>query len=215
MKLYQYDHCPFCVRADMVAGFRQVPHEKVYLLNDDEQAHFDLIGAKMVPILQFDDGRAMGESLDIVAALDAIETPAPHLDPWAEASPQLAALDSEGRAVNCLLFPRNVRIGLPEFATEGAIAYFTERKEAMIGISFGQAMEETAQHKAAAEAMLAAMPELAPPADGRLRMGDVLVYPHLRNLTMVRDLAMPGWMRGYLETVTALCGTHLYDDRAI
>ncbi|MBE3639345.1 glutaredoxin 2 [Mangrovicoccus sp. HB182678] len=214
MKLYQYDHCPFCVRADMVAGWRQVPHEKVYLLNDDEQAHFDLIGAKMVPILQYDDGRAIGESLDIVAALDAIETGAPHLDPWDEVAPQSAALSSASRAVSCLLFPRNLRLGLPEFATPGAIAYFTERKEAIIGISFAQAMEETAAHKADVEAMLAGMPELAPPGD-RLRMGDVLVYPVLRNLTMVKDLAFPAWMRAYLDRVTAICGTHLYDDRAI
>ncbi|WP_172329277.1 glutaredoxin 2 [Mangrovicoccus sp. HB161399] len=214
MKLYQYDHCPFCVRADMVASWRKVPHEKVYLLNDDEQAHYDLIGAKMVPILQFDDGKAMGESLDIVAELDGIETGAPTLDPWDEVAPQMQALASANRAVNCLLFPRNVRLGLPEFETRTAIGYFTERKEDIIGISFGQALEETAAHKAEVEAMLAAMPPLDLPGD-RLRMGDVLIYPQLRNLTMVKDLAFPDWVRAYVDHVTALCGTHSYDDRAI
>jgi glutaredoxin len=38
--------CPFCVRADMVANYKQVEHEKVYLPNDDEATCFELIGAK-------------------------------------------------------------------------------------------------------------------------------------------------------------------------
>ncbi|WP_108260414.1 glutaredoxin 2 [Mangrovicoccus ximenensis] len=214
MKLYQYDHCPFCVRADMVASWRNVPHEKVYLLNDDERAHYDLIGAKMVPILQFEDGKAMGESLDIVAELDGVDTGAPQLDPWDEVAPQVEALSSVNRAMNCLLFPRSVKIGLPEFATPSAVDYYTERKSGAIGISFGEALEETAAHKAEVEAALAAMPEMGLPGD-RLRMGDVLVYPVLRNLTMVKDLAFPDWVRSYVDHVTALCGTHSYDDRAI
>ena len=214
MKLYQYDHCPFCVRADMVAGWRQVPHEKVYLLNDDEAAHIALVGAKQVPILQFDDGSAMVESLEIVAELDAVDTGADRLDPWDEVAPQRQALNAVGQAVNCLLFPRSVAIGLPEFATPGAIAYFTERKQAIIGMSFAEAMAGTGRWQAEVEAALAAMPPVDPPGD-RLRMGDVLLYPSLRNLTMVRGLAFPGWMRGYIDRVTALCATQTYDDRAI
>ncbi|ENA36453.1 MULTISPECIES: hypothetical protein [Pseudomonas] len=46
MKLSPYDHCPFCVRADMVANYKQVEREKIYLSNDDEATCFELIGAK-------------------------------------------------------------------------------------------------------------------------------------------------------------------------
>ena len=52
MKLYIYDHCPFCVRARMIFGLRQIPVELIHLANDDEATPIGLIGAKQVPILQ-------------------------------------------------------------------------------------------------------------------------------------------------------------------
>ncbi len=70
MKLYIYDHCPFCVRARMVFGLRGVAVEEVILQNDDEETPIKMIGAKQVPILQKDDGSFMGESLDIVRYID-------------------------------------------------------------------------------------------------------------------------------------------------
>ena len=36
MKLYIYDHCPFCVRARMAAGLFGADVEEVVLANDDE-----------------------------------------------------------------------------------------------------------------------------------------------------------------------------------
>ena len=72
MKLYLYDHCPFCVRARMIFGLRNVPVEEIVLLNDDEATPIGLIGAKQVPILQKPDGSHMGESLDIVRYVDKL-----------------------------------------------------------------------------------------------------------------------------------------------
>ena len=66
MKLYIYDHCPFCSRARMIFGLRQMAVEEIVLLNNDEATPIALIGAKQVPILQKADGSHMGESLDIV-----------------------------------------------------------------------------------------------------------------------------------------------------
>ena len=36
MKLYVYDHCPFCVRGRMIFGLKNLPVELVVLANDDE-----------------------------------------------------------------------------------------------------------------------------------------------------------------------------------
>ena len=69
MKLYIYDHCPFCVRARMIFGLRGMPVEEVILQNNDEETPIKMIGAKQVPILQKDGGSFMGESLDIVRPL--------------------------------------------------------------------------------------------------------------------------------------------------
>lgn len=52
MKLYIYDHCPFCVRARMIFGLRDVAVEEVILANDDEATPIGMIGSKQVPILQ-------------------------------------------------------------------------------------------------------------------------------------------------------------------
>ena len=49
MKLYVYDHCPFCVRARMIFGLKNLPVELVVLANDDEATPIGLVGKKVVP----------------------------------------------------------------------------------------------------------------------------------------------------------------------
>lgn len=133
MKLYTYDHCPFCVRPRLVAGLRGVKLEEVVLLNDDEANPIRMVGAKQVPILEKDDGTFMPESLDIVRYLDEYagqgrlnENVRPEVPAW---------LAKVGGYYNKLTQPRLVQIGLPEFATEAAVAYFVGKKEPNIGIS--------------------------------------------------------------------------------
>ena len=144
MKLYIYDHCPFCVRARMIFGLRQIPVELIHLANDDEATPIGLIGAKQVPILQKADGSHMGESLDIVRYIDAQagdsrlnETIRPSIQAWA---------DQVGAYYNQLLFPRSIQLGLPEFATPSAVVYFILKKEASIGTGIAQMLEKTPPH---------------------------------------------------------------------
>ncbi len=35
MKLYIYDHCPFCVRARMIFGLKKLAVEQIVLFDDD------------------------------------------------------------------------------------------------------------------------------------------------------------------------------------
>lgn len=217
MKLYLYDHCPFCVRAEMVAHYKRVPVEQVYLLNDDEASCFALIGSKQVPILQFDDGRAMGESLDIARKLDELGDPARPIRSHGDYLPIQEHINQVRLAIWCLLFPRDIALGLPEFATQAARDYFRAKKELIIQRSFEQAMSETTEHRAAVEAMLASLPALALPSahGGTLGWDDVLLYPGLRNLSMVKDLAVPRAVRAYIDEVAQLTDTSTYFDRAI
>ena len=67
MKLYIYDHCPFCARVAYIAQSLELNIELVSVDYDDAQTLIDLIGKKMVPVLQKDDGSIMAESLDIIA----------------------------------------------------------------------------------------------------------------------------------------------------
>jgi len=70
MKLYVYDHCPYCVKARMIFGFKDIGFDLITLLNDDEKTPIDLIGQKMVPILTTEDNTHMPESMDIIRFID-------------------------------------------------------------------------------------------------------------------------------------------------
>ena len=218
MKLYIYDHCPFCVRARMIFGLRNVPVEEIVLLNDDEATPIGLIGAKQVPILQKPDGSHMGESLDIVRYVDELagqarldETIRPAVQAW---------LDQASQPCNHLVMPRDVRLEppLPEFATAEAIAYFVQKKEQNIG-SFEQNLAETDTYL---ERIHLALPELAallgeqPYLNGSAPgMEDIIIFPVLRNLTLVKGIAFPAKLQAYIERLSAESKVPLYSARAL
>ncbi|TGD68684.1 glutaredoxin, partial [Salmonella enterica subsp. enterica serovar Poona] len=66
MKLYIYDHCPFCVKARMIFGLKNIPVELNVLQNDDEATPTRMIGQKMVPSHQKDERRNQPQSKDLV-----------------------------------------------------------------------------------------------------------------------------------------------------
>ena len=218
MKLYLYDHCPFCVRARMIFGLRNVPVEEIVLLNDDEATPIRLIGAKQVPILQKPDGSHMGESLDIVRYVDEFagqarldETIRPAVQAW---------FDQASQPCNHLVMPRDVRLEppLPEFATAEAVAYFVQKKEQNIG-SFEQNLAETHTYL---ERIHLALPELAallgeqPYLNGSAPgMEDIIIFPVLRNLTLVKGIAFPAKLQAYIERLSAESKVPLYSDRAL
>ena len=140
MKLYIYDHCPFCVRARMAAGLFGADVEEVVLANDDEATPIGMIGAKQVPILQKEDGSFMGESLDVVRYLDREgrlkDETRPEIQAW---------LDKVGEYNLKLVQPRVIKLELPEFETPEAVKYFTDKKEKSIG-SFAANLEKTGQY---------------------------------------------------------------------
>ncbi len=215
MKLYLYDHCPFCVRARMIFGLRAVPVENIYLLNDDEDTPISLIGVKQVPILEKPDGTVMGESLDIVRFVDEYaggdrldEQVRPTVQTW---------LSKVGQYGNKLVQPRDVLLGLPEFATQEAVDYFVRKKEAAIG-DFQNHLANTPEYLAYLHDDLA---ELVPlllsehALNGQVGMEDILLFPLLRNLTMVRGLVLPQAVGRYVENMSKQSGVPLYVDRAL
>lgn len=215
MKLYIYDHCPFCVRARMIFGLRGIPFDTVVLSNDDEDTPIRMIGAKQVPILEKYDGSFMGESLDIVRHIDESagkgrlkEDIRPEIQTW---------FDKVGDYSNKLSQPRYIRAGLPEFATPEAIAYFQTKKEKTIG-SFAKNLDKTAQYLDTLHQDLSELSALTRSSDGlngETGMEDILVFPVLRNLTIVRGIEWPSEILSYLDTMSAKTGVPLYFDRAM
>lgn len=217
MKLYVYDHCPFCTRARMAAALRGAATELVYLPNDDEDTPIRLIGAKQLPILQKEDGSHMGESLDIVRYFYRQDSSA--LDEAVRSEIQ-AWVDAFGDWGNRLIMPRDVQLGLPEFAAESSVAYFKGKKEAWLEASFEQLLQETPRYLAQAQEALHVLDGLiVPNADyvnsTHLSMEDILVFPLLRNLSMVKGVAYPDNVAHYVRAMSQATQIPLFFDCAV
>lgn len=213
MKLYIYDHCPFCVRARMAAGLFGADVEEVVLANDDEATPIGMIGAKQVPILQKEDGSFMGESLDVVRYLNREgrlkDETRPEIQSW---------LDKVGEYNLKLVQPRVIKLRLPEFETPEAVKYFTDKKEKSIG-SFAANLEKTGQYVQRLNGDLAELETLMTEGgaglNGEIGMEDILVFPILRNLTVVRGVEWPQKVMDYLLHMSEASGVPLYFDRAL
>ena len=49
--LYNYDHCPFCVRVRLALGFKNIKHNIIFMANDDVHMPTALVGKKVAPIM--------------------------------------------------------------------------------------------------------------------------------------------------------------------
>lgn len=200
MKLYYYDHCPYCVKARMIFGLTQTEVELIPLLNDDETTPMNLIGVKMVPILIRKDGRAMPESMDIVTYIDHRTTPII----TGKKNPAIAEWLKGRDYYRKLCYPRWVAAPLPEFKTDSARAYFTARKEEMIG-SFTKHLENTPELKQQAELHLHQLEPLIQKAhavNGTVSEDDFHLFAALRSLTIVKDLQFPSKVLDYILTMS-------------
>lgn len=201
MKLYIYDHCPFCVKARMIFGLKNIPVELNVLLNDDEETPTRMIGQKMAPILQKDDSRYLPESLDIVYYVDKLDGKPlltgkrnPAIETW---------LRKVNGYVNRLLLPRVAKAPFDEFATPQARAYFVKKKEASIG-----PFEEHLSHSAGLIKNinddlrdLDKLIKQPNAVNGELSEDDIHLFPLLRNLTLVAGVEYPTRVADYRDNM--------------
>ena len=215
MKLYIYDHCPFCVRARMIFGLRRIDVKQIILQNDDEATPIRMIGVKQVPILQKTDGSYMGESLEIVRYIDEIsnrgrlkEAIRPEIQAWLE------RIDSYSSK---LTQPRDVLIGLPEFSTQSAIDYFVRKKEQNIG-NFQDNLQRTDEYLQRLHKDLDELSDLIKTNDSlnqEISMEDIHVFPVLRNLTIVKGVAFPRNVESYIQNMSRVSNVPLYTGKAV
>lgn len=215
MKLYIYDHCPFCVRARMILGIKGIDAEQIILQNDDEDTPIGMIGAKQVPILQKQDGSYMGESLDIVRYIAELSNESrlkeeirTEIQTW---------LDKVNSYSSKLIHPRTVLIDLPEFSTQKAIDYFVHKKEQNIG-SFQTNLEKTNEYLQQIHQDLATLADLIQSEQAlnkEISMEDIHVFPILRNLTIVKDIVFPEKVENYIKNMSNLTGISLYTEKAV
>lgn len=211
MRVLIYEHCPFCVRVQMMLNIKQIAHETTVLLNDDEATPIQLVGKKVVPILQFSDGSAMAESLAIVRYLDThYATP---IVQWGVRERFTQWMDELRAVIPYLTTPRIAQLPFKEFATPSARAYFIEKKTAMIGdFSNHLANTQTYLHKLAP--LLESLCQQLP-APAHLSEEDFVLFPILRTLTVVKDLHLPEAIAAYLQTMSEKTQIALLSAQAI
>ncbi|WP_422526088.1 glutaredoxin 2 [Serratia fonticola] len=197
MKLFIYDHCPFCVKARMIFGFKDLPVRLVTLLSDDEITPTSMIGKKMAPILQKDDGSYLPESMDIVHYVDNLDGK-PLLT--GKTNPAVAAwLQHTATYVNKLLLPRFANADFEEFATDNARRYFSDKKQAANG-DFSVLLADSADLIAQLEEDLATLSPLIQSSEavnGTLSEDDIHLFPLLRSLSIVAGVALPDNVEAY------------------
>jgi glutaredoxin 2 len=209
--LYHYSHCPFCIRVRMAAGFLEIKYETQLLRYDDEQAPVILCGKKMLPIWVNENGKAINESLDIIAIID-IEN---KLN-------TKATLDS----VEWKMFEKNLNdassplhsLAMPHFIytkefDEKSRQYFQKKKEEKRG-----PFSNLIKNRAALEK------ELQVHLDGFeknlktyyksdvLSLYDVVLASHLWGLYVVPEFQFTPKMHSYLQRVKKECNFNYQED---
>ncbi|TQI80836.1 glutaredoxin 2 [Serratia fonticola] len=197
MKLFIYDHCPYCVKARMIFGLKDLPVRLVTLLNDDEATPVSMIGKKMAPILQKDDGSYMPESMDIVHYIDNLDGKPvltgktnPAISEWLQ---QASSYTSK------LLLPRFASADFEEFATDSARQYFTHKKQATAG-DFAALLADSADLIAQLESdlqKLSALIQSPEAVNGTLSEDDIHLFPLLRSLSIVAGVTLPDNVEAY------------------
>lgn len=210
--LYVYEHCPFCVKARMIFGLKNIPVEVKYLLNNDEAGPLSMIGRKQAPILE-EDGRFMGESMDIVAHMDDVGDRVltgplnPEIDGW-----QSGVRSSLYR----LMLPRVACAPFPEFATTAARAYFVKKKEPAVGM-FSELLADGSKFVAALNdrlQFLAPLIRARNAVNGRLSTDDIHLFATLHSMSIIAGLIYPPAVEAYRQEMSGLGNVPLLDPYA-
>lgn len=215
MKLYIYEHCPYCIKARMIFGLKNIPVELNILLNDDSETPTRMTGAKQVPVLQKDDSRYLPESMDIVHYVDNLDG-----KPLLTGKRSLAVeewLRKVNGYANKLLLPRFAKSAFEEFSTPAARQYFINKKEASAG-SFADLLAHSSGLIKNISDDLRALDKLIvkPNAiNGELSEDDIHLFPLLRNLTLVAGINWPARVADYRDNMAKQTQVNLLSSMAL
>ena len=208
MKLFYYEHCPYCIRVLMLISYKKIEIEHTVLLNDNEKTPISLIGKKMLPILEKDTGEHLADSLDIIQYLDQLDKPIlseltypGFLTDW---------LDRTKSLWRELTYPRMIQHPFREFQTQSAKDYFENKKLKSAG-NFSELLEQTETKKNALQPLLEELEKLIPELTGEdLTWEDIFLFPFLRLFTLVPGINWPPAVKKYLELKSKLLQLPLY-----
>lgn len=218
MKLYHYPHCPFCQRVRLFLGFKNIPYESIELSYDDKKTT-DLLGfPKSLPIIDFDDGKRMNESLDIIREVEyRFPNPIGFIGPI-EGILQWASMAAVGipRYFDLLLpwYPDHYKKYFEKFPS-GA-KFYQEGKEKKQGQTFFQLKEQ--RIKLFNENIRPHLGEIIEKVEYEyfimgptFSVADCVLAADLSGLRIIPDLNLPKEITHYIERAEVRCRTKLLE----
>lgn len=241
--LYNYDHCPFCVRVRLALGFKNIKHNLVFMANDDVHTPTALIGKKIAPIMKFPNGDddkddlIMKESMDIIEYIENDERFGPtNILRQASGRTDLKEWQNSVKLMlRTLQRPRYVATGLlPEFqqidSRHGFIANHPLPpfdKPEWREMEFSEKLSIYAEAMAndptcMIEELNAKLVELDDMVycdmyctEGGLSLDDIDLWARLRSISIIADVEWPRGLRRYMENLSELADVALYDGIAM
>lgn len=215
MKLYIYEHCPFCIMTKMIFVLKNYPVEIAYLLYDDVQTPMQMVGRKSLPVLEYKPNVFMPESMDIIQYIDQnIEQPKIVLPTVGTITQWAKGVE---RFIYRLTYPRWIRSPFPEFASEESRKYFNQTKDPS-GRGFVSDLADPALLQRAQRAIddlediLVNYPLIND--ERELSMSDFSLFAHLHSLSIVKGLQYGSCVDRWRKQAAEVCFIPLHDEFA-
>lgn len=163
----------------------------------------------MLPIMQFNDGSILNESLDIIKKLD--ERNRLNIDSWAKDHELNRWLEEVSKPLFKLVMP--YLIFLPEFDKESRI-YFQKKKEIKRG-PFSLLVRERKKYENDVHQFLDTLPKsvsLSPKNTENISMADLMVASHLWTLYQVPEFQFTPEIHTYLQSIKESCRFDFYHE---
>lgn len=211
MKLYVYEHCPFCIRARMIFGLKNVPFQLGIIMEGDSETPISMVGRKVVPILQKDDGSYMPESMDIVRYIDQVNgTPVLNEQPDADIEEWCRNVT---RAVYNLAVPRFTQADFKELETPLAREAYTLREIK----AFGDLDELRHNSQTYIDEILVELTKIQSwlSTIKPVTLTDFILFPLLNSLTIVKNFPFPDNVKSYLYRISEQCKIPLFTEKAL
>lgn len=203
--LFYYEHCPFCCFARAFASLKKIPLELQLMAFADIKTPVDLCGKKQAPILQKNDLGILIESSTIVQYFDVLLGESIAKDK--QVDPDIARLLQQFMPIHLALSsPRLAQLKGIEFDSKADIERYQKREEALMCMSFDDALQRTDYLKRKMNELLdnQLLPTFKQKAFEKMNiLTEITVFVFLRKLSIVEGYQFPPSFASFYQIMLA------------
>lgn len=216
IKLYEYQHCPYCVRVKFFLKLFDIPFDIEYLDYSDKVTPSQLTGNKSLPIIKLDDSTYMDESLDIIKHVSK-KFSIDQIYDFDDINDLLLIVKQFRSSIYGLQCPRFLfEQDLPEFKSESAKEYYKNKFESSLNLTFNEMLLNTEHYKKNLEKFFNKLIEsygesffLSKIINEKI----FILFPTLYNLSVVENIQYPPVIREFLDFWSAQSYLPLYSPK--